>query len=98
MAKQPTKKDLVAAIEKQGIALTGKETVDELKKLVADNSITVEQAQAETGDSVTVKFRDHAGKPTERTFSKEVHGDNFADLADEFKTTHKNRIIDEYEG
>jgi hypothetical protein len=42
---------------------------------------------------VTVKYRDHKGEPTERTFSKEVHGDNFAKLADEFKATNASRII-----
>lgn len=44
-------------------------------------------------DPITVKFRDHEGKETERTFSKEVHGDNFAELADEFKTTNASRIV-----
>jgi hypothetical protein len=44
--------------------------------------------------SVTVKYRDYAGNPTERTFSKEVHGDEFADLADEFKKTNAARIIE----
>jgi hypothetical protein len=34
-------------------------------------------------DEIVVKHRDHQGKPTERVFSKEVHGENFADVADE---------------
>lgn len=38
--------------------------------------------------SVTVKYRDHAGFVTERVFSKEVHGNNFAALAEEFKATN----------
>jgi hypothetical protein len=44
-------------------------------------------------DSITVKYRDHRGEPTERTFSREVHGDNFAALAEEFKTTNARKII-----
>jgi hypothetical protein len=42
---------------------------------------------------VTVKYRDHKGEPTERTFSKKVHGEDFAKLADEFKETNASRII-----
>jgi membrane protein involved in colicin uptake len=37
---------------------------------------------------ITVKYRDHTGTVTERTFSQEVHGDNFAALAAEFKVTN----------
>lgn len=42
---------------------------------------------------VTVKYRDHQGVPTERTFSKDVHGEEFAALADEFKATNASRIV-----
>jgi hypothetical protein len=44
-------------------------------------------------DPVTVKYLDHAGNPIERTFSKDVHGDNFAELAEEFKATNATRLI-----
>jgi len=40
-----------------------------------------------------VKYRGHAGVATERTFSKEVHGEDFAKLADEFKTTNASKLI-----
>jgi hypothetical protein len=43
---------------------------------------------------VTVKYRDHKGEPTERTFSQEVHGEDFAKLAAEFKETNAARIIE----
>lgn len=43
---------------------------------------------------VTVKYRDHKGEPTERTFSKDVHGEDFAKLADEFKATNATRLIE----
>jgi hypothetical protein len=53
------------------------------------------KAKEQTGDEITVKYRDHQGKPTERRFSKEVHGEEFAKLADEFKATNASRIITE---
>jgi hypothetical protein len=37
---------------------------------------------------VTVQYRDHRGEPVSRVFSKEVHGDNFKALADEFCETN----------
>ena len=37
---------------------------------------------------IVVKFRDHRGEVTERTFSKDVHGEDFAKLANEFKATN----------
>jgi hypothetical protein len=46
-------------------------------------------------EPITVKHRDHNGKPTERTFSKEVHGDDFANLAEEFKATNASKLITE---
>jgi type IV secretory pathway ATPase VirB11/archaellum biosynthesis ATPase len=91
MAK-PTKQQLIDALTAQNIELTGTETVDELKKLIEDNSITIEEAQAE-GEPITVKYRDHKGETTERTFSQEVHGKDFAKLAAEFKETNASRII-----
>jgi hypothetical protein len=36
--------------------------------------------------------RNHKGEPVERTFSKEVRGDNFAGIADE---TNKHLLIDD---
>jgi hypothetical protein len=42
---------------------------------------------------VVVKYRDHKGEETSRTFSKEVHGEDFAELAAEFKETNASRII-----
>ena len=48
----------------------------------------------EKAEEVVVKYRDHAGQPTERTFSKEVHGEDFAKLADEFKATNASKIIE----
>lgn len=42
---------------------------------------------------ITVHYRDHEGRPVERTFSKEVHGEDFADLAAEFTKTNADKII-----
>jgi hypothetical protein len=42
---------------------------------------------------ITVHYRDHKGEPTSRVFSKEVHGEQFAELAEEFKETNKAKLI-----
>ena len=52
----------------------------------------VEEAEV-SGTAITVRFRDHKGEPTERTFSKEVHGAGYKDLAEEFKKTHASKLI-----
>ena len=44
--------------------------------------------------SITIKYRDHVGSEASRTFSKEVHGEDFAKLADEFRTTNAGKIIE----
>lgn len=59
-------------------------------------STPAEEKPAKVAKGVTeivVRFRDHVGNPTERTFSKEVHGDNFAKLADEFRATNAAKLI-----
>jgi hypothetical protein len=48
----------------------------------------------DSGSEIVVKYRDHKGEETSRTFSKEVHGEDFAKLADEFKATNAGRIIE----
>jgi hypothetical protein len=56
---------------------------------VRDNNLNPEPEVTE----VTVKFRDHEGKQTERTYSKEQHGENFKELAAEFKKANASRIV-----
>jgi hypothetical protein len=51
------------------------------------------KAKKAEADSVTVKFRDHEGKPTERTFDRATHGEDFAKLAEEFKATNASKLI-----
>jgi hypothetical protein len=75
-----------------------KKNVEELNNEVA--AVATEVGEAAAADAVssgktevTVKYRDHKGEPTERTFSKEVHGEDFAKLAEEFKATNASRII-----
>ena len=61
---------------------------------VTEAEAKVNEKPAESSKTeVTVKYRDHKGEPTERTFSKEVHGEDFAKLAEEFKATNASRII-----
>jgi hypothetical protein len=102
------KQDLINSLNKMGVELTGKETVDDLKKLIADNAEHLEEAPEgvpepeeveEHGEDVgsktevVVKYRDHQGEVTSRTFSKEVHGADFKKLAEEFKATNAARIV-----
>jgi hypothetical protein len=96
---------LTDGLKTAGVALTGNETPEEIQALAEKNGVKVltsEEAKeaekaakdaAKSGDPITVKYRDHKGEPTERTFSKEVHGKDFAKLADEFKATNAARII-----
>ena len=48
---------------------------------------------AKASGPITVKFRDHEGKETSRVFSADVHGEDFAALAEEFKATNATRLI-----
>jgi hypothetical protein len=57
--------------------------------------LTPKAAAKASVEPITVKYRDHEGKATERTFSKDAHGEGFATLADEFKTTNAARLITE---
>lgn len=96
---------LTDGLKAAGVTLTGAETAAEIEALAEKNGVKVlspEEAKAakkaakdaaKNGDPVTVKYRDHKGEPTERTYSKEVHGEDFAKLADEFKATNAPRII-----
>lgn len=48
---------------------------------------------AKPNDPIVVQYRDHEGKVVERTFSKDVHGENFAAKADEFTKTNASKIV-----
>lgn len=96
------KQDLIDTLTKQGVALTGKETVPQLEALAkalpaepgATAAVATPTALAKADkDSVTIKYRDHVGQTVERTFSKDVHGDNFADVADEFSKTNADKLV-----
>ena len=66
-----------------------------VKVLTPEEAKAAEKAAkdaAKPAGPITVKYRDHKGEPTERTFSKEVHGEDFAKLAEEFKATNAPRI------
>lgn len=94
-----TKQDLIDSLEKQGVQLSGKETVAELKKLVSDNAEHVQDAPenvpapediAETEPSPTVNPDDvteavvmFRGEQV-RVYSRQIHGDAFINNANEF--------------
>ena len=63
-------------------------------KAAKDAEKAAAKAAKDSATEVTVKFRDHKGEETSRTFSQEVHGEDFAKLADEFKETNKSRLIE----
>jgi hypothetical protein len=44
---------------------------------------------------IVVKHRDHRGETVERTFSADTHGEHFAKVADEFKTTNAHLLVPE---
>jgi hypothetical protein len=106
-AKEMAKKieALTDGLKAAGVSLTGNETPEEIQALAEKNNVKVltpEEAKAadkaakdaaKSGGPITVKYRDHKGEPTERTYSKEVHGEDFAKLAAEFKETNASRII-----
>jgi hypothetical protein len=52
------------------------------------------EPEAPAKGDIVVKYRDHKGEETSRTFSKEVHGKDFAKLAAEFKATNAARLIE----
>jgi hypothetical protein len=72
--------------------------VTEAELDAALDTVAADEPETETAPKgkgpITFKYRDHAGEPTERTFSKEVHGEDFAKLAAEFKATNAARIIE----
>lgn len=96
---------LTHGLKAAGVALTGSETPAEIEALAEVNGVKVlspEEAKAaekaakdaaKSGGPITVKYRDHKGEPTERVFSEDVHGKDFAKLAAEFKETNASRII-----
>lgn len=65
---------------------------DESDDADADES---DEDESEEAGGVTVKFRDHQGKPTARTFTKKAHGKEFKALAGEFKEkmTKQKRLL-----
>lgn len=64
------------------------------KKAESKTDAATEAPVKASKDSVTVKYRDHKGEPTERVYTRDLHGDEFAELAEEFKKTNASKIIE----
>jgi hypothetical protein len=64
-----------------------------VEETVAEETAAAPAKKAKVTGPITVKYLDHEGRPTERTFSADVHGEDFAALADEFKGTNASRLI-----
>ena len=62
---------------------------------VTAEAVAAEAAAPAADTAIVVKYRDHKGDTVERTFSKEVHGENFAAVAEEFKATNASRLVTE---
>jgi membrane protein involved in colicin uptake len=90
MAKSPEEKAAEKAAKEQ--AKAAEKAAKEQAKADAEAAKAAEKA-TKSGDAISVKYRDHRGETVERTFSKEVHGDSFGALADEFKATNANRLV-----
>lgn len=96
------KQELLAALEELHITatsgtetiapLTGEEDNAKLAEILKAAKAEAKAAATPKGP-ITVKYRDHIGQPTERTFSEEVHGPDFAKLAEDFKATNASKII-----
>jgi len=88
-----SKKDLIADAQARGIPLTGDETVTDLKKMLADSGESTDEIENEADKdqkSVTeIHIYDDADQFV-RTYSLEVHGENFAELADSYIAGHSN--------
>jgi len=77
-----SKKDYVAALTKADVPLTGEEAVADLKKLADEHNVEV-AAVDPADDANSASVISGTGQHV-RTYSREVHGDEFADLAKEF--------------
>lgn len=87
--------------EEKAAAKTAKEAEEARRDALTQEERDAEDAAAaakappapKKSDPIVVKYRDHTGTPVERTFSKDVHGDEFAKVAEEFKTTNADKIV-----
>jgi hypothetical protein len=100
-----TKKDIVAKLTELGIAFDPKLTAKELEPLLPSIPTSSTPADTETPpvdtpaatpkaekNSVTVKYLE-LGTEKERTYSREIHGENFADLAEQFCANPSNKCL-----
>jgi hypothetical protein len=95
MAKTPEQKAADKAAKEAAKAQAEAATAPTIPATVPEGAVpeaTEAPAKPVKGE-IVVRFRDHQGEPTERTFSKEVHGDDFAKLAEEFKVTNATKLI-----
>lgn len=102
-----TKPELIEALQKMGVELTGQETVADLKELIAKNSnettprgegVTLEQADAQAvadGSKVItngVRFHLHNIVTKHRDFTPAEHGENWQEVAAEFEKNNAKKI------
>lgn len=96
-----SKETKIAVLQRAGVKLTGEETVKELDALIKQHlnvdadetpeNKEVSKPAAKKRGSAEIAFVLRDGE--KRTFSEADHGENFADVADEFHETNKHRVI-----
>jgi hypothetical protein len=78
---------MVKKIEKKEVAIDTPE---------GEKSPAVEKKSSKVSEvKITLTDRDTPSGQKDFIFSKEIHGDNFEDIASEFKETNKARVIEE---
>ena len=91
-----TKPEIIAKLKELGVEHDASASKADLEALLPKDPGSNEDPKEHgaKGDApITIRFRDHNGEPTERTYSKEEHGDDYAKLADEFRAKHAKRLI-----
>jgi hypothetical protein len=86
-----SKQDLIADAQARGITLTGDETVADLKKLLVDSGESANEIEKEAADEAKPVTEIHIYDDADqfvRTYSLEVHGENFAELAESYLAGH----------
>jgi hypothetical protein len=89
-----TKPEVIAKLKELGIeddASASKADVEALLPKDSGSGEDPKETGPKDGVRITIRFRDHNGEPTERTYSKEEHGDDYAKLADEFRRKHAKK-------
>ena len=97
MVKKLTKEEVIKALSDMEVSFDPEASYTELSTLLKESTADVDTSDEEVTESVAdsshIVF--HMKNGTERVFSKDVHGDTFAEIASEFQATNADQIIAE---